>query len=88
MNAIQSQTRSTIQPGSKEMSSREKALEFSKNNVPKPKQRKPSAAESNISNQIRQLPEQDGDASQYNGYNNQNNINVQQMINYNIRVDG
>lgn len=37
MNAIQSQTRSTIQPGSKEVSSRDKAIEFSKNNVPRPK---------------------------------------------------
>jgi hypothetical protein len=45
------------------MSSRDKAIEFSKNNVPKPKQRKLSQAESSISNQIRGLPEQDGDTS-------------------------
>jgi hypothetical protein len=41
MNAIQSQTRSTL-PSEKEKTGREKAIDFSKNNVPKPKQRKPS----------------------------------------------
>jgi hypothetical protein len=35
-----------MQPAEKEKTGREKANDFSKNNVPKPKQRKPSQADS------------------------------------------
>jgi hypothetical protein len=35
-----------MQPSEKEKTGREKAIDFSKNNVPKPKQRKPSQTES------------------------------------------
>jgi hypothetical protein len=65
MNAMQQsslQTKSSIQP--KEKTSREKALEFSKNNVPKPKQRKLSQADSTVSNSN---PTRGTDESVYGG---------------------
>jgi hypothetical protein len=79
MNAMQQssfQTKSSIQP--KEKTSREKALEFSKNNVPKPKQRKLSQADSQASNPTRTEDSVYGNQGQPQANNGQfgSNINV------------